>query len=223
MDEDYVMLSDNSGLKIKCRQGIGADIRHLAELFVYQEHGTDFSGKTVVDIGMSNGDSAIFFAKRGARKVLGFEPFSSSFNLASENVRINKLESVVFPYNYAVSSSKGQASFVAPALAPHLGKLDNAPHFTEMLQASAVQTISLKEITDIMGEPDIDLLKMDCEGCEHETIQNALESTLNKFKQISMEVHGSYFDIASKLNRSGFDIGMYQKWFETWRLRSCQG
>ncbi|MEM3526638.1 MAG: hypothetical protein QXV37_04410 [Candidatus Jordarchaeaceae archaeon] len=40
----------------------------------------------MIDVGTSNGDSSIFFAMMGAKKVVGIEPFPESFDLAQKNI-----------------------------------------------------------------------------------------------------------------------------------------
>jgi hypothetical protein len=51
--------------------------------------------RRVLDIGASVGDSAIRFAKRGAKFVLALEPHPTSYRLLEENVRLNGVEKVV--------------------------------------------------------------------------------------------------------------------------------
>lgn len=49
---------------LHCRTQVGADIDHIDEIFLRKVYGADFQGKNVIDIGMSNGDSSIFFCKK---------------------------------------------------------------------------------------------------------------------------------------------------------------
>ena len=49
-------------------------------------------GKIVIDIGANIGDSAIYFALKGARQVHAFEPYPYSYNIANKNIRLNDLQ-----------------------------------------------------------------------------------------------------------------------------------
>jgi hypothetical protein len=82
IDNDYLLLSPEPETVLKCRLNQGTDISLVAEIFVRQVYGSDFNQKVVVDVGAYNGDSAIFFAKRGARLVIGLEPDPRSLELA---------------------------------------------------------------------------------------------------------------------------------------------
>ncbi|QGA68893.1 hypothetical protein [Sulfolobus sp. E11-6] len=53
---------------ITCRLNKGFDFGHLIEIFNQQAYNFDVNGKNVVDVGMSNGDSSIYFAKKGAKR-----------------------------------------------------------------------------------------------------------------------------------------------------------
>ncbi len=49
--------------------------RSIYDVFDCGEYGVlDVSGKVVIDVGASIGDSAIYFALKGARKVIAIEP-----------------------------------------------------------------------------------------------------------------------------------------------------
>lgn len=71
LNERFLELYDKTGIRVKCRYNEGLDIVHLAEIFLDKAYGTDFAGKVVIDVGMSNGDSSTYFASKGASKVIG--------------------------------------------------------------------------------------------------------------------------------------------------------
>ena len=60
--DDGTMTLTDSRIGLKCRLGSGFDLGHINEIFVQKTYGTDFRDKVVLDIGASNGDSAIWFA-----------------------------------------------------------------------------------------------------------------------------------------------------------------
>ena len=48
--------------------------------------------KDVVDVGANIGDTAIYFALKGAKYVYAFKPYPYSYNIAKKNIRLNHLE-----------------------------------------------------------------------------------------------------------------------------------
>ncbi|MCC6017275.1 MAG: FkbM family methyltransferase, partial [Desulfurococcaceae archaeon] len=48
--------------------------------------------KVVVDVGAFIGDSSIYFALRGARRVIAVEPHPEAYKVMVENIRLNGLE-----------------------------------------------------------------------------------------------------------------------------------
>lgn len=69
----------------------------------------DVRNRTVIDIGSSVGDSPIYFLRSGAKKVIGFEPDRSAFELAEENLRLNGLSDRVVLHNTFATSDKVEA------------------------------------------------------------------------------------------------------------------
>jgi hypothetical protein len=60
--------------------------------------------RDVVDIGAANGDSAIYFALRGARRVVAIEYDHELFMEMLENIRLNNLEERIIPINHYATS-----------------------------------------------------------------------------------------------------------------------
>jgi hypothetical protein len=102
LDKRCVTLNHGSGVRIKCRHRVGWDLGVLVEIFLSKVYESPIEGKVV-----PNGDSAIYFARRGASKVIGLEPFPESFELAVENIRLNNLEGVTIPLTWP--SHQGRA------------------------------------------------------------------------------------------------------------------
>jgi len=61
--EGIVTLMSPQGVVISCRTTIGFDLGHFVEIYIDKYYGSNFAGKNVIDVGMSNGDSSIYFAK----------------------------------------------------------------------------------------------------------------------------------------------------------------
>ena len=103
-----------------------------------------------MDIGMSNGDSSIFFAKNGAKRVIGVEPDRRRFHIALTNISESKVNETVLPLNKALSDQPGIVELIVFDSSPNLNSIDEK----NMLNASSskfkekVEAISLKEIME---------------------------------------------------------------------------
>ena len=53
------------------------------------------NGNTILDIGANIGDSSIYFALRGASRIIGVEPFPKSYELAKKNIEENNLSNTI--------------------------------------------------------------------------------------------------------------------------------
>ncbi|MEM3504401.1 MAG: FkbM family methyltransferase [Nitrososphaeria archaeon] len=67
------------------------DATIFSETFLYDIHFVDFdlTGKTIIEAGAFVGDTALYYASKGA-KVYSFEPDVNTYNLAKKNIRLNK-------------------------------------------------------------------------------------------------------------------------------------
>lgn len=158
-------------------------IRMIKENFFDEEYmAVDVNGKDVIDIGANIGDTAIYFALKGARHVYAFEPDIRLFNAALKNIKINGLKSKVTILNKACGKST-----------------------TIMINNRKIESINLNSIINNFLEPNRNaVLKCDCEGCEYSVILNANRKTLRRFDQIMIEAHYGYINLKEKLEYAGF-------------------
>lgn len=176
---------------------VGGDIPGV---YVADEYGwLNPRDRTVVDIGASIGDSAVYFGLRGAREVLAFEPFGPPIAAAKRNIIDNGLQSVVRPYQTAVGGSSG-AALVNPADAGVGASLfANAPSGQE------VKVTTLEEITRDHGVTD-GILKMDCEGSEYSIVSATPVSALRAYVQMVIEYHYGHRVLRKQLADAGFHV-----------------
>lgn len=83
---------------------------NLWEVFFERHYSCgNFSGSIVFDVGVGLGDSALFFLKRGAKKVIGFDLDRNAIELAKENMSINGVDENSFSF-YAHEFSPSELS-----------------------------------------------------------------------------------------------------------------
>ena len=179
-------------------------IYELNEVF-YDEcyGGIDVFNGIVVDIGAFIGDTSIYFASKGAKEVIAYEPLPHICEIANTNVLINKFENVIHINNEAVGDRYGKI-VIYETKRPGGSSVFIFPE-NEVISIRKVKVIPLSDVLFNLGR--VDLLKIDCEGCEHAALKEAYKKeALNNVKNIIIEVHGNPNSIIKLLNKSSYKI-----------------
>lgn len=154
---------------------------------------------TVVDIGTSIGDTPILFAINGASKIIGLEPFPQNFELAQKNIKENNLEEKITLIMAGCAANDG-FQYINPSQESDMrSKIDSHQDGIKIPMISLESIVNKYEISD-------GILKMDCEGCEYDSILSSHENTLRKFQFIQIEFHFGYKNLQQKLEKSGFKV-----------------
>ena len=193
---------------IFCRTTVGYDFGHLVEIYVKKVYGSNFNGKNIIDVGMSNGDSSIFFARNGAKRVIGLEPDKRSFNLALKNITESQVDDIILPLNKALSNQSGTIEMTVYNTTPNANSIDesNSVQINDTKIKENIEALRLGEVIDMFNSENIDLLKMDCEGCEYKVLENMPEKYFSKITKIYLEYHHGLQDIPEILNKHGFHV-----------------
>jgi FkbM family methyltransferase len=201
-----------SGLRIRLRTKTD-DLRIVKSNFVKTKYARTFlpigKDSIIVDVGAHIGSFSLMVA-RNAYKVLAFEPESSNYQMLKKNVKLNHLENMSV-FEMAVSGRSGHQDIYT-----YRGGSSSDYSLYKRgivdIKAGRISTISIEDIIAREGLPRIDLLKLDCEGAEHDILRNISFETASKIMGIAMETHSLpsevSVDIPSRLEELGFEVNI---------------
>ena len=162
----------------------------LREIFVedaYHIGGRDLAGKTVVDIGAYIGDSSLAYAARGAR-VHAFEPLPRFRPYLERNVEVNGMRDRITVHPVGLGDADRSV---------------RVPIETGSEEARFVQAVEYLRAANIAG---IDILKMDCEGCEYGLLGDRRFLDQLRPEQIALEYHRGGEPLRETLGRLGYEV-----------------
>ena len=157
--------------------------------------------KVVIDIGACTGDTSIYFAIRGAKKVIAIEPYPKNFEMLKKNIKINNLENFI---DIKLSGCASTSSDII--LDPNFNSTMRS-NLKESKDGIKIPLISLMDILKIQNFTN-GILKLDCEGCEYDIILNTPKELLKKFTHIQIEYHNGYQNIKQTLESYGFKVNI---------------
>ena len=173
----------------------------IKEQFIEEQYGwLDVKGKDVIDIGANVGDSAIYFALKGAKHVYAFEPYPYSYGIAMQNIKLNKLKDRITLLNEGCSGKKEEIKIDASY--KNLGGTD----LKNFENGNNINITTLRRILKRFEITEEAVLKIDCEGCEYRVLLETKISDLRKFKQIQIEYHYGYLNLKRKLEEAGLSV-----------------
>lgn len=154
------------------------------------------AGCDVIDVGVNIGDSPIYFALNGARRVIGLEPYPYAFSYAEKNVKLNKFRNIIL-----LNAGYGKDSKIV---------VDNnkiSSIGSSLIASNDGKEIQIYSLKTLLNKYEIEnaVLKMDCEGCEHNLLDEDYE-VLRRFNLIQIEYHYGYEKLKEKLEKCGFNV-----------------
>ncbi|MEM5882520.1 MAG: FkbM family methyltransferase [Candidatus Aenigmatarchaeota archaeon] len=125
---------------------------------------TKFKNKTVLDIGSWIGDSILLFHKFGAKKIIAYEPIKENVEVTNRFIKRFNINCKLYPY--AVCKKSGVMKFIVEedeygsvGLSLFKKKVNNPKEIK-------VKCLSWKEVLKRAIDENVDIAKVDCEGCE---------------------------------------------------------
>lgn len=153
--------------------------------------------ETVVDIGANIGDSAIYFAIKGAKQVIALEPYPMTFKSLAENVKINRYSDKVITLN----AGYGKDNYIK--VDPEKRSIGS----TDLKSSDTGLEIPLISLRTIVIDYSIKnaVLKIDCEGCEYGILEEDPKN-LEVFQEIKIEYHYGYDRLVDFLKNCGYNV-----------------
>lgn len=166
-------------------------IPEINEVFVGEEYNKfDFQDKTIIDVGGFIGDTSVFFASKGAKKVYVFEPNKELYNHLLSNVVLNKFENIIKTFNKGVGNKNETIDFFFRD-AHGWGSIFD----TGMDGKKHKMTIDIVSIIDVLEKTGkIDILKLDCEGSEYPIMECLLNNQLGEKIEEGIMLEAHYID-----------------------------
>tara|TARA_B110000014_G_C20119906_1_gene592998 strand:- start:1760 stop:2533 length:774 start_codon:yes stop_codon:yes gene_type:complete len=196
IDDEFLVIKNELGT-IKLKNGT-QNGDPLGVFFEEQYKMLPIKNRTVLDIGANMADSSIYFALRGAKKVIAVEPLPANYEMATKNIELNNLKEIIKIILGACSSKPGFFKVDGKKIGGS-EKLDDNKGEKE---------IPLISLTELFEQNDLvnPVIKIDCEGCEYDVILNTSDEILKKFHSILIEYHYGYQNIVEKLENCGFKV-----------------
>jgi len=165
----------------------------------------DVKDKVVVDVGAYIGDSALFFASRGAKIVYAYEPSKRLYEIAMENC--SNYNNIIL-HNFGLGCSEKYAFLIGFGVDLSVSEL------TQDSEKVLLKSFNKELRTIIRKEGRIDVFKLDCEGCEWEFLNCFDEKLIEHIQTIVVEIHGKDHNFfLKKLEKYGFKLIKKRKLF----------
>lgn len=181
----------------------------IVETFVQKIHDVnpseDLNGKVVVDVGAECGDTAIYYASRGAN-VYSFEPIKAHYEAMVRNIALNpELSKRIKPINAAIGKDDILKFYQSDRAEIAEGASFVYNIHGKDAKTSEVKGYSLRSAYAEFGLKHIDLLKMDCKGCECFLTEDdlAIVDSL-KIEYTNFDNSHKLEDLLAKLKHVGF-------------------
>jgi len=157
----------------------------------------DYQNKIVLDIGGFQGESAVFFWSRGAKKVVIYEPVLEHHPFICENIRLNKINAEVHPEGIGDRDCERVIAYERADWGFGL----------ETQGAQNRMDIKIKDVSKVIAESGADVAKIDCEGAEISLVKVSRE-ILRKIEYVMVEIHTTQIrqQLFEKFKNSGFTV-----------------
>lgn len=141
-------------------------------------------GDVIVDAGANVGLFTIQIARQNSRcRVIALEPFAENFKYLETNVARACPKNVICrEVALGAGFSRGKMQAVGSRSLDHVLRTDSAAD-------NGIPVVPLAGLFDLAHAQEIDFLKVDIEGSEHDVFAAAAPDIFPRFKRIALEYH----------------------------------
>ena len=187
----------------------------IIEAFIRNIHtinpSEDWNNKTIIDVGGECGDTAIYYASKGA-KVYAFEPIRAHYDAMLRNINLNpEIANRITPTNAAIGKD-GKLKFYQSDRA----EIAEGASFVynthgKNARTAEVDGYSLGTVYSKFNIKNVDLLKMDCKGCEFYLVDDDLRNVnYVKIEYLSFDDSHRLEDLLGLLSRNDFQYIIFR-------------
>jgi FkbM family methyltransferase len=140
-----------------------------------------------LDVGANVGAFSALISKY-CDQVISFEPYTPNYNFMTELLKVNNIDNVRV-YNKALHHTHGiDVNMTVLKENSDSKDISTTPNsYGDNVELGSVKTVSFSNV--ISEYPEIDYIKVDCEGCEYDILMG---QDLSKIKCLVVEIHGGY-------------------------------
>lgn len=174
-------------------------------IFFREEYKIPNGAQVVIDAGANIGTFSVYASGKNVKKIYAIEPFPETHEQLSANIKLNNLSDKVDMKAIALADSTGTRTMdLSEGPSQSRGLLQAS----EMDQGLKVSTYTLADFLKSIGQDQVDLLKIDIEGGEHEVFHSSSDETLRKIKSIAMEYHPNKpkKELFDRIQRANFKL-----------------
>ena len=179
------------------------------------------SGDVVIDVGANIGDYTLIACKKigDSGKVLAFEPLPETFSILKRNIQLNKITHCQ-PFLKAVGEKPGIVNLYKTNASGTMAHLDYFLNGKELIKKHETEVITIDAMLRSSDIENVNMIKIDVEGFEHEVLLGCLNSfKKKKIQKILCEIHFKYLESKGKsdetvyglLREHGFTITLISK------------
>lgn len=171
------------------------------EVFINEGYSFLKGGNSIIDVGANIGDSPLYFFLSGFHTIIAIEPFPQNFAIMLKNISSNNLQNKVIPINGMIGNQIKNTYIQIPK------EITTGVQAVPISEDSGLK-IPMLTISKLLEDYQLvdPYLKMDCEGCEYDSILIENDEILRKFKKIQIEYHYGPEKLVEKLINAGFKV-----------------
>jgi FkbM family methyltransferase len=160
------------------------------------EYECDCRGKVVLDVGGFEGESAVYFWGKGAKKIIVYEPVTAHIESIQKNVALNHIDAEI--HLSGIGSQNGIQTINFNETDPGFGILSKGAKSIE---------IKITDVSKVIEESGAEIGKFDCEGAEISLVSVPAE-ILRKIAYYIIEAHSREIRnaVLEKFVGSGFTL-----------------